>query len=71
MKAIVFLACLLACTLTFTIIKTDVAADDRVKIDFYYESLCPYCQQYIEKSLKIAAGTKVLLFYIVGFLEDL
>lgn len=36
-----------------------VTADDRVKIDFYYESLCPYCQQFIERSLKTAANTKV------------
>lgn len=34
-------------------------ADGKVKIDFYYESLCPYCQQYIERSLKVAASTKV------------
>lgn len=33
----------------------------KVKVDFYYESLCPYCQQYIQKSLKVAASTKVLL----------
>ena len=33
--------------------------DDRVKIDFYYESLCPYCAQFMEGSLKKAAGTKV------------
>jgi hypothetical protein len=33
--------------------------DDRVKIDFYFESLCPYCQQYIVGSLKTAANTKV------------
>ena len=32
---------------------------DKVKVDFYYESLCPYCQQYMERSLKIAAATKV------------
>lgn len=32
---------------------------EKVKVDFYYESLCPYCQQFIEKSLKQAAATKV------------
>lgn len=36
--------------------------DDRVKIDFFYESLCPYCQQFMERSLKTAANTKVNLF---------
>ena len=35
--------------------------DDRVKVDFYYESLCPYCQQFMERSLKTAASTKVIL----------
>lgn len=37
--------------------------DDRVKIDFFFESLCPYCQQYIVGSLKTAANTKV--YYII------
>lgn len=32
----------------------------KVQVDFYYESLCPYCQQYIERSLKVAASTKVM-----------
>lgn len=35
-----------------------LATSQKVKIDFYYESLCPYCQQFIEKSLKVAASTK-------------
>lgn len=42
--------------------------DDRVKIDYFFESLCPYCQQYIVGSLKTAANTKVyyILFRISG-----
>lgn len=36
--------------------------DDKVKVDFYFESLCPYCQQYIVGSLKKAAATKVPFF---------
>lgn len=44
--------------------------DDKVKVDFYYESLCPYCQQFISGALKTAANTKVLLSNL-GFLEDL
>ena len=30
----------------------------KVQVDFYYESLCPYCQQFIERSLRAAADTK-------------
>jgi interferon gamma-inducible protein 30 len=37
---------------------TDLPNDGKVKIDFYYESLCPYCQQYIVGALKTAANTK-------------
>ena len=50
---------------THTVLST---AGDKVKVDFYYESLCPYCQQFIEKSLKQAAATKVniILFRISG-----
>ena len=42
--------------------------DDRVQVDFYYESLCPYCQQFMERSLKAAAQAKVkdLLLRISG-----
>jgi hypothetical protein len=72
MKATLFLACLLVCALTFKIDNNIVTeADDRVKIDFYYESLCPYCQQYIEKSLKVATSTKVCLYINSGLLENL
>lgn len=34
--------------------------DDKVYIELYYESLCPYCQQFILGSLKTAANTKDL-----------
>lgn len=58
MKIIIFTALLLVCSLSFTI--SNIVTDDgRVKVDFYYESLCPYCQQFIERSLKVAAQTKV------------
>ena len=42
--------------------------DDRVQVDFYYESLCPYCQQFMQRSLKAAAQAKVkhLLLRISG-----
>jgi ABC-type uncharacterized transport system permease subunit len=63
MKAIIILTFLLACTLSFTI-DNIVTDDDRVKIDFYYESLCPYCQQFIERSLKVASQTKVITLLI-------
>jgi len=68
MKVIILGALLLVCSLSFTI--SNIVTDDgRVKIDFYYESLCPYCQQFMERSLKVAAGTKVdflLIFRISG-----
>lgn len=69
MRVLLLLACLLACAFTFNIRSNP--NDDRVKIDFYYESLCPYCQQYIERSLKVAASTKVFLYPILGLLENL
>ncbi len=37
-----------------------LAHTQKVKVDFYYESLCPYCQQYMQKSLKIASQTEVI-----------
>lgn len=36
-----------------------ITVSQKVKVDFYYESLCPYCQQFIDKSLKAAASTQV------------
>lgn len=36
----------------------DMPNPDKVKIDFYFESLCPYCQQYIVGALKTASNTK-------------
>jgi interferon gamma-inducible protein 30 len=32
--------------------------DDKVSIEMYYESLCPYCQSFILGSLKTAVNTK-------------
>ena len=58
MKAILFTALLLVCSLGFTI-NNIVTDDGRVKVDFFYESLCPYCQQFMERSLKVASQTKV------------
>lgn len=61
MKQTVFilsLALLAVTTLSFNIMVND-ANDDKVKIDFYYESLCPYCQQFMAGALTKAANTKV------------
>ena len=56
---ITILLCLLALTL-LTSARHNIYYDgDKVKVDFYYESLCPYCQQFMQKSLKTAVGTKV------------
>lgn len=61
MKQTIFLLVLTflaATTLGFNIRVNDVN-DDKVKIDFYYESLCPYCQQFMAGALTKAANTKV------------
>ncbi len=58
MKIILLATFLLVCCLGFNLQKI-VTDDEKVKIDFYYESLCPYCQQFIERSLKVASQTKV------------
>lgn len=58
MKTIILAALLLVSTMTFTI-NNIVTDDGKVKVDFYYESLCPYCQQFISRSLKTASLTKV------------
>lgn len=36
----------------------------KVKVDFYYESLCPDCQSFITRALKTAAATKVNDYFI-------
>ena len=65
---IVFLG-LIALAATQTLYRTD---GGKVTVDFYYESLCPYCQQFIEKSLKQAAATKAsFMLCHLGFLEDM
>ena len=33
--------------------------NDKVKLDFFYESLCPYCGQFINSALKTAVATPV------------
>lgn len=53
---VVFLVAFANCNSFFSL-----NSDGKVQVDFYYESLCPYCQQFIQKSLKTAANTKVLL----------
>ena len=61
-KHILLLAVLFIAVTSFNIfnIRQHTPNDDRVKIDFFYESLCPYCQQFIVGSLKTAANTKVV-----------
>ena len=55
MQKTLLLCLFVAVTLSTPLIRSD---GGKVKVDFYYESLCPYCQQFMEKSLKIAASTK-------------
>ena len=63
LKIIFCLAALFLLSWTLPIITEDNAP--KVKVDFYFESLCPYCQQYIVGSLKKAAATKVT--YLLNF----
>lgn len=57
MRTVLFLALILG-ALSFNIqVQSD--NDDKVKVDFYYESLCPYCQQFMQGALTKAANTKV------------
>jgi thiol-disulfide isomerase/thioredoxin len=61
MKIVLLVTLLFVATFAFKLDK--IRADDgKVKVDFYYESLCPYCQQFIERSLKQAAATKVFCY---------
>lgn len=57
MKVLLFL---LSLTLVFSFkIKTVAdAADGKVVIDLYYESLCPACEQFLQTGVKTALGTK-------------
>lgn len=61
MKTSIFLLCLalLASTSLAWNIRVNNGDDQKVKIDFFYESLCPYCQQFMAGALKTAANTKV------------
>ena len=54
MRTLIALLCV-TLALSFSI---STGADDKVVIDFYYESLCPYCQQFLEGGVKTALNTK-------------
>lgn len=54
---LLLLSALIALSVSYNLVN-DLPNDDKVKVDFYYESLCPYCQQYMVGSLKTAANTK-------------
>lgn len=58
MSRVLLLLSLLIGALAFNIL-VNSDNDDKVKVDFYYESLCPYCQQFMKGALKTAANTKV------------
>lgn len=58
--AVLLLALLAVHTVSFNLIEENAPNDDRVKVDFFFESLCPYCQQFIVGALKTAANTQVL-----------
>jgi interferon, gamma-inducible protein 30 len=63
MRSVVLLLCvalLAANVMAFSIFNKDhkTPKDDRVRVDFYYESLCPYCQQFIGRALRTAVGTQ-------------
>lgn len=64
-KITILVLCLFSVAFAQTLMRTD---GGKVKVDFFYESLCPYCQQFMERSLKKAAATPVtyLLFRISG-----
>ena len=54
MRTLVVFLCL-ALAFSFSMRKAD---DGKVVIDFYFESLCPYCQQFLAGGVKTALGTK-------------
>ena len=59
--AIACLALLSVSVLTFNMAIEQNSNDDKVKVNFYYESLCPYCQQFMSSSLTKAMATDVPL----------
>ena len=59
MKTFIIAALFLVCCLGFNL-NTQANNGDKVKVDFFYESLCPYCQQFMTRSLKTAMQTTVL-----------
>lgn len=58
MKEVLFIAIFMACTFSLTFHKIE-SKGDKVKIDLYYESLCPFCEGVVTGPLKQAANTKV------------
>jgi len=64
-KIVVLLLTVLAfqSVMAFNLIDENQPNDDRVKVDYFFESLCPYCQQFIVGALKTAANTKVSLMW--------
>lgn len=54
MKLLLVLLCAVL-AFSFSMKKAD---DGKVIIDYYFESLCPYCQQFLEGGVKKALGTK-------------
>jgi interferon gamma-inducible protein 30 len=58
MKILAALFVVLAVATAFEVRTVEQPNDDKVYIELYYESLCPYCQQFIEGSLKTAFSTK-------------
>lgn len=58
MRVLAVLVALLAVAAAFEIRTVDQPNDDKVHIELYYESLCPYCQAFIKGSLKNAFNTK-------------
>jgi protein-disulfide isomerase len=58
MKSLIILA-LLVVTLSATFsVRSAPAADDRVQIFLYFESLCPYCREFMTGSFKDAVYTQ-------------
>ncbi|EOA18969.1 hypothetical protein CARUB_v10007604mg [Capsella rubella] len=49
-KFVLFLACLFMFTFSNNLVAAE-ESDDKVKLNLYYESLCPYCQNFIVNDL--------------------
>ena len=58
--ALVLLMCIGINAVTFNMLVTsDKKADDKVQVDFYFESECNACHEFIKTSLKKAYNTTV------------